>query len=203
MSLSNPKEPLKEALQLFYDSALFLCAVSAAEAGCGRHQFVNIGAGRLNLPVAEGVIDKFTCLALVKLFVGNDGGQLFFLFLCHIAVPFGQHVFHVVDAGNEGLNQCLFTAQLGAGINGFLNRDQNLFVCPVRIIGCFSSFCALFSDKLRFFWVLCEISREHLRRSGITTRQNAENPPYVHTKSNVCHFCVLFLKKALDFFLPR
>ena len=130
----NPKEPLKEALQFFYDSALFLCAVSAAEAGCGRHQFVNIGAGRLDLTVAEGVIDKFARLALVQLFIGNDGGQLFFLFLRHIAVPFGQHIFHVVDAGNEGLDQRLFTAQFRAGINGFLNRDQNLFVCPVCTI---------------------------------------------------------------------
>ena len=134
MSLSNSEEPLKEALQLFYDSALFLCAVSASEAGGRRHQFINIGAGCLDLPVAEGVIDKFARLALVQPFIGNDGGKLFFLFLRHIAVPFGQHVLHIVDAGNEGLDQRLFTAQLGAGVNGFLNRNQNFLVCTVRVM---------------------------------------------------------------------
>ena len=49
-------------------------------------------------------------------------------------MPLRQNVLHIVDAGNEGLDQRLFTAQLGAGINGFLNRDQNLFVCPVRVM---------------------------------------------------------------------
>ena len=53
----NPEEPLKEPFQLFDDALFLRCAIAAAEARCGWHNAVNVGASGFYLAVAESVLN--------------------------------------------------------------------------------------------------------------------------------------------------
>ena len=78
--------------------------------------------------------DILPCLLRFEPFRCNDSRQ-FPLFLPHHKVsPLQENIFNIIDSGNEVLNQSLFAPQLRAGVYGFPDGNQNLFIVAVRIV---------------------------------------------------------------------
>jgi hypothetical protein len=116
---------LKKCLELINNALLFL-STSAAKAGNGRHQAINIRAGGLDFTVAGSIFKEFARFRLFEVFLLNKRDQFFFAFGGHEVIPFIQNIVNVVDSGDKRIDELLFAAQFGAGIDGFLNGNQNL-----------------------------------------------------------------------------
>ena len=56
----------------------------------------------------------------------NDNNQILFLHLDNIIVSCIHNIIDVINTGNEGLNQCLLTTQLWAGIHFLLDGNKSL-----------------------------------------------------------------------------
>ena len=54
--------------------------------------------------------------------------------LCHVVIPFVHDVIHLVDSGDEVLNQLFLAPQFRTGIYGFTNRDQHFLILTVSIV---------------------------------------------------------------------
>ena len=132
--VSNPKELVKEALQLIDYTLLLLHTATAAKAGNRRHQLVNIGAHGLDLTVTERIGQIFACLRLLQLFLLDDLCKLFLPLFGHIGVPLCHHIIHIVDPCNKRFNQLLFAAQFRAGINRLANRDEHFFIIAMGVM---------------------------------------------------------------------
>lgn len=130
----RPIKFLKEPLQFINYSLLLLRSGSTAEPGYRGHQFVDVGAAGAHFAIAEGILHEFPGFRSPELLRLDDLRQLLLLLLGHIAVPLRHHIIHVVDAGQEGLNQLLLAPQFRAGVNGLLDGDENLLVLSMGVV---------------------------------------------------------------------
>ena len=120
----------------FFDNGLLLfgAGTAAAKTGDGWHQLVDVGAGGLDLPVPESVLQELAGLRFAELFFLDQLLQGLFPFGADIAVPLGHHVVHLVDARNKVFDQLLFAAQFGAGVHGAADGDEHFLVVAVGIV---------------------------------------------------------------------
>lgn len=120
----------------FFDNGLLLfgTGTTAAKTGDGRHQFVDVGAGGLDLPVPESVLQELAGLRLAELFFLDQLLQRLFALGADITVPLGHYIIHIVDARNKVFDQLLFAAQFGAGVHGAADGDEHFLVVTVGIV---------------------------------------------------------------------
>lgn len=122
-------------MQFFDDGLLlFSAGTTAAKAGDRRHQLVDVGAGGLDFPVTESVLQELAGLRLAELFFLDQLLQCLFPLGADITVPLGHYIIHIVDACNKVLNQALFAAQFGAGIHSAADGNEHFFVVAVGIV---------------------------------------------------------------------
>ena len=77
---------------------------------------------------------KVASFLFFQILLCNNCRKLLLFFFCYKGTPLQQYVRHVIDALNEGFNQCFLAAQLRAGIHGFLNGDQHFFIVAMGIM---------------------------------------------------------------------
>ena len=132
---ADAEELLEKSLQLLDDGLLlFGAGTTAAKTGDRRHQFVDVGAGGLDLPVPESVLQELAGFRLAELFFLDQLLQRLFALGTDITVPLGHHIIHIVDARNKVLDQALFAAQFGAGIHGAADGNEHFFVVAMGIV---------------------------------------------------------------------
>ena len=125
---------LKEGFQLFDDGLFLLGAVGVASEAAHRGQeAVDTDACCFQLAVAEGVIDELLCFVRFEILLRNDRVDLFFLLLSHKLTPIVKDVVHLICVSDEGLDQLLLAAQLGAGVNRAADIDDNLFIFAIAV----------------------------------------------------------------------
>ena len=133
-SLYYSEIPLKEGFQLFDDRLFLLGTVGvASEAAHGGKEAVDPDAGGFQLTVAEGVVDKLLRFVRLQIFLSNDDIDLFLLLLLDKCTPIVKDVVHFVRVGDEGFDQLLLTAQLGAGVYRTADIDDDLLILAVAI----------------------------------------------------------------------
>lgn len=79
MLLCNSEEPFKERFQFINDGLLLRGTVSDAEAGNGRHQFINVRAGGFDFAVTERIFNKAAGLFFLEVFGLDDINELHIL----------------------------------------------------------------------------------------------------------------------------
>ena len=121
------REPLNDRFLLFR-------AITAAEAGDGRENLVDIRAGRFERTVAERVGDEALRFCGLQLFFCDDLLQLLLFLLLHITLPVAVNIRCGVDRTNKAVDQVLFAAQLDAGVNRPVDGSQDAFVLAVRFM---------------------------------------------------------------------
>ena len=88
---ANPKELIKEALQLINHTLFFLRPATAAETGNRRHQLINVSAHSFDLAITERIGQIFARFRLLQLFLLDDLCKLFLPLFGHISVPLCPH----------------------------------------------------------------------------------------------------------------
>ena len=121
------REPLNDCFLLFR-------AVTAAEAGDGRENLVNIRAGRFERTIAEGVGDEALRFGGLQLFFCDNLFQLLLFLLLHITLPIAVNIRCGVDGVDKAVDQIFFAAQLNAGVNRPVDGSQDAFVLAVRFM---------------------------------------------------------------------
>ena len=130
----NPEVFFKKLCKPLDDRFLLFRAVTAAKAGDGREDLVNIRAGRFERTVAERVGDEALRFCGLQLFLCNDLFQLLLFLLLHIALPIAFNIRCGVDRTNKAVDQIFFAAQLDAGINRPVDGSQDALVFAVRFM---------------------------------------------------------------------
>ena len=97
------REPLNDRFLLFR-------AITAAEAGDGRENLVNIRAGRFERTVAERIGNKALRFCGLQLFFCDNLLQLRLLLLLHIALPVAVNIRCGIDRTNKAVDQIFFAA---------------------------------------------------------------------------------------------
>ena len=70
----------------------------------------------------------------VQIFFFDDLGELLFPLLRDVLMPLAKDIGHFVDAIDEVVDQSLFAAELGAGVDRLMNGDEDFLVVPMRIV---------------------------------------------------------------------
>ena len=126
---------LKESFQLFDDGLFLLGAVGVATKSPHRGQeVVDTNAGGFQLAVAESVIDELLCFVRFEILLCDDRVDLFLLLLIHKPTPIIKDVVHLICVSDEGLDQLLLAAQLGAGVYRATDIDDDLFILAVSVL---------------------------------------------------------------------
>ena len=131
---SDSKVFFKELRQPLNDCFLLFRAITAAEAGDGRENLVNIRAGRFERAVAERIGDEALRLRGLQLFFRDDLFQLLLFLLLHITLPIAVNIRCGVDGVDKAVDQVLFAAQLDAGVDGPVDGSQDALVLAVRFM---------------------------------------------------------------------
>ena len=92
------------------DRFLLFRAITAAEAGDGRENLVNIRAGRFERTVAERIGNKALRFCGLQLFFCDNLLQLRLLLLLHIALPVAVNIRCGIDRTNKAVDQIFFAA---------------------------------------------------------------------------------------------
>ena len=116
------------------DRFLLFRAITAAEAGDGRENLVDIRAGRFERTIAEGVGDEALRFGGLQLFLRDDLLQLLLFLLLHITLPVAVNIRCGVDGVDKAVDQIFFAAQLDAGINDPVDGSQDAFVLADRFM---------------------------------------------------------------------
>ena len=93
----NPEVFFKELCKPLDDRFLLFRAITAAEAGDGRENLVDIRAGRFERTIAEGVGDEALRFGGLQLFLRDDLLQLLLFLLLHITLPVAVNIRCGVD----------------------------------------------------------------------------------------------------------
>jgi hypothetical protein len=130
----NPEVFFKKLCKPLDDRFLLFRAVTAAKAGDGREDLVNIRAGRFERTVAERVGDEALRFCGLQIFFCDDLLQLLLFLLLHITLPVAVNIRCGVDRTNKAVDQIFFAAQLDAGINRPVDGSQDALVFAVRFM---------------------------------------------------------------------
>ena len=131
---SDSKVFFKKLREPLNDRFLLFRAITAAEAGDGRQDLVDIRAGRFERTIAEGVGDEALRFGGLQLFFCDDLFQLLLFLLLHITLPIAVNIRCGVDGVDKAVDQIFFAAQLNAGVNRPVDGSEDALILAVRFM---------------------------------------------------------------------
>ena len=124
----------KKLRQPLDDRFLLLRAIASTKAGNRRQNFINIRAGRFGRSTAERIVYEALRFCWLQLFLRNDFFQFLLLLLPDISLPVAVKIRLCVDGLDKAVNQFFFAAKLETGIDGTVERAENVLILAIGFV---------------------------------------------------------------------